>query len=99
MVILGMSAFNHYPSVLWVVSFLTCYRLFQDYVLAPHLMKRGVNLHPLLVLFGVFAGGEIGGVPGIFLSVPVLALLRLVYFEVRRRGMPSHEPALLAVKR
>ena len=45
--------------------------------LSPHLMSRGVELHPLLVIFGVFAGGEIGGVSGVFLSVPVLALIRL----------------------
>jgi predicted PurR-regulated permease PerM len=54
-------------------------------VLSPHLMKKGMKLHPLLVVFGVFAGGEIGGVGGIFLSVPVLALVRLVYYEWRKR--------------
>jgi predicted PurR-regulated permease PerM len=83
-VILGVSEFNHYPHLIWIVAFLISYRLFQDYVLAPHLMRRSVKLHPLLVLFGVLAGGEIGNVPGIFLSVPVLALMRLVYYEVRK---------------
>ena len=67
-----------YPHVLWVVIFLGIYRMFQDYVLSPHLMSKGVELHPLLVIFGVFAGGEIGGVAGIFLSVPALALMRLL---------------------
>jgi predicted PurR-regulated permease PerM len=42
-------------------------------------MSKGVELHPLLIVFGVFAGGEIGGVAGIFLSVPTLALIRLLY--------------------
>ncbi|MDQ1473300.1 MAG: hypothetical protein QOJ99_4780 [Bryobacterales bacterium] len=70
--------------VLWVIIFLGVYRMFQDYVLSPHLMSKGVELHPLLVIFGVFAGEEIGGVKGVFLSVPVLALLRLLYFRLRR---------------
>ena len=70
--------------VLAVVAFLACYRIFQDYILSPALMKRGVKLHPLLIIFGVYAGGEIGGVGGIFLSVPILALARLLFFEWRK---------------
>ena len=41
---------------------------------------------------GVFAGGEIGGVPGIFLSIPLLALARLVYYETRKRQAISNDP-------
>jgi predicted PurR-regulated permease PerM len=67
-----------------VVAFLAAYRIFQDYILSPALMKRGVKLHPLLIIFGVYAGGEIGGVGGIFLSVPILALARLLFYEWRK---------------
>jgi len=70
-----------------VLVFLLAYRVFQDYVLSPHLMGQGVELHPLLVLFGVFAGAEVAGIPGTFLSVPVLALARIVYLRVRRERL------------
>jgi predicted PurR-regulated permease PerM len=76
-----------YPHVLWVLGFLAAYRLFQDYVLSPHLMSAGVELHPLLVLFGVFAGGELGGIAGTFLSVPILALSRILYRIIRRAAV------------
>lgn len=69
---------------LTVLIFLLAYRMFQDYILSPHLMGQGVELHPLLVLFGVFAGAEIAGIPGTFLSVPVLALVRVVYLRIRK---------------
>jgi len=46
------------------------------------LMSQGVELHPLLVIFGVMAGGELAGVAGIFLSIPVIALLRLLYHRM-----------------
>jgi predicted PurR-regulated permease PerM len=36
-----------------------------------------------MVIFGVIAGGEIGGPAGMFLSVPVLAALRVVWRRVR----------------
>lgn len=65
-------------------GFLFGYRIFQDYVVAPLLMNRSVQLHPLLIIFGIFAGGDIGGIAGIFLSVPVLALGRLIFYEIRR---------------
>jgi predicted PurR-regulated permease PerM len=81
--------------VIAVVIFLLAYRLFQDYILSPHLMGQGVELHPLLVLFGVFAGAELAGVAGTFLSVPVIALGRIVYLRIRksRLGLAVTPPA------
>ena len=46
-------------------------------------MGRGIELHPAVVIFGVIAGGEIGGPAGMFLSIPVLAALRVVWRRVR----------------
>jgi len=54
------------------------YRLFQDYVLNPYLMSEGVKVSPLLVIVGLLAGEQLGGVAGIFLSVPVIAALKIV---------------------
>jgi predicted PurR-regulated permease PerM len=42
------------------------------------------------VIFGVLAGGEIAGVAGMFLSVPVIAAVRIVW----RRLQPSEIPPL-----
>lgn len=74
-----------YPHLLWVVVILIVYRLFQDYVLSPFLMSSGVELHPLLVLFGVLAGEQVAGIPGMFFSVPVIAGLRIIVIRMRRR--------------
>jgi predicted PurR-regulated permease PerM len=70
--------------VIAVVIFLVAYRMFQDYIVSPRLMGRGVELHPLAVLFGVFAGAEVAGIAGAFLSVPVLALVRILYLRIRK---------------
>jgi predicted PurR-regulated permease PerM len=91
MTIVAVCEFNRYPHLSWIVVFLIAYRLFQDYVLSPHLMKKSVQLHPLLVIFGIFAGGEIGGIGGIFLSVPLLALARLVFYEYRKHTIACLE--------
>jgi predicted PurR-regulated permease PerM len=84
-IIIAVSALSGYGHVLWVVVFLGIFRLLQDYFISPKLMGSGVQLHPMLVIFGVLAGAEIAGVRGVFLSVPVLALLRLVIDGTRFR--------------
>ena len=73
-----------------VVVFVVAWRMFQDYFLSVRLMGQGVQLHPLLVLLGVFGGAEVAGVAGSFLSVPVLAMARILYVRTRRsRLSPS----------
>jgi predicted PurR-regulated permease PerM len=97
--ILGIAAVAGH--VLAVLIFLVAYRMAADYVLSPHLMGQGVQLHPLLVLFGVFAGAEVAGVAGTFISVPVLAMARIIYLRVRKSritsriaGRPSPTPTV-----
>ena len=87
--ILSVSILTGYPHLIWIAGFLGAYRLVQDYVISPRLMSEGVELHPVLVIFGVLAGGEIAGVEGTFLSVPVLALLRVVYTRVRKSRLTA----------
>jgi predicted PurR-regulated permease PerM len=82
LIVLAVSAISGYPHVLWLLLFLALFRVFQDYVLSPLLMSHGVELHPLMVIFGVFAGAEVAGIAGVFLSVPALALIRLLYHHL-----------------
>jgi predicted PurR-regulated permease PerM len=83
-VILLVAVFSGYPHLLWIVIFLIVFRIFQDYVVSPQLMSKGVEIHPLLVLFGVLAGDQVAGIPGMFFSVPVMAGLRFVLVRLRR---------------
>jgi predicted PurR-regulated permease PerM len=80
--------------IVTILIFLGAYRVFQDYVLSPHLMGQGVELHPLLILFGVFAGAELAGIAGTFLSVPTLALVRILYLRVRRARLRDGVPVV-----
>jgi predicted PurR-regulated permease PerM len=51
-----------------------------------------VEIHPLLVLFGVLAGDRIAGIPGMFFSIPVIAILKVVYGRLRMgSGSPFPE--------
>jgi predicted PurR-regulated permease PerM len=85
MTIIVAALFSGFEHFIILIVFLGLYRIFQDYVLNPYLMSAGVELHPLLVLFGILAGSELFGVPGMFFSVPVMAALRLIILRLRRR--------------
>jgi predicted PurR-regulated permease PerM len=71
-----LSGYNHFW---WLLIFLLIWRCIQDYVTSPRIMGKTLQLHPLTVLFGVFAGGEVAGVIGVFLSIPVMASLRILW--------------------
>jgi predicted PurR-regulated permease PerM len=91
LIVSGLSGYDH---LLWLVIFIAAYRIFQDYVLNPYLMSDGVEVPPLLVLFGLLAGEEIGGVVGIFLSVPTLAAAKICVTHITRTAEDESERAI-----
>jgi predicted PurR-regulated permease PerM len=82
LVVAGLSGFHH---LLWILLFLAVFRVFQDYVLSPHLLSKGAKLQPVVVIFGILAGGQIAGIPGSFLAIPILATLRIVYRQLKKK--------------
>jgi len=91
-VILAVALLMSYPHWLMLLCFLIAWRLVQDYVVSPRIMGQSMELHPLAAIFGVLAGAEIAGVLGVYLSIPVMASLRIVwrrwrlYAEKKRFG-------------
>jgi predicted PurR-regulated permease PerM len=88
-IIMAVAFLSGYQHLVWVLVFLLVWRVIQDYFTAPRIMSGTLELHPLAVLFGVLAGGEVAGVIGIFLSVPVLAALRIVWHAWQFYGKPA----------
>ena len=77
--IVTVALLTSYPHWLVIVIFLVVWRGIQDYVSSPHIMGESMELHPLAAIFGVMAGAEIAGILGIYLSIPVMASLRIVF--------------------
>jgi predicted PurR-regulated permease PerM len=77
--IMGIATLVGFPHWLLILVFLALWRGTQDYVMSPYLMGRGMKLHPLAVYCGVLAGGEIAGVAGMFLAVPLLGGIRVIW--------------------
>jgi len=64
--------------------FLVClsYAIIQQldsHILTPRIQGQALRVHPIIVLLAVLAGAEIGGFLGVIFTVPILAVLRVLF--------------------
>lgn len=65
-------------TILIVVGIYYAAQLIQDYLLAPFILGKAVKLHPLIILFAALAGGNMAGILGLILAVPVAATIKIL---------------------
>jgi predicted PurR-regulated permease PerM len=70
---------THPISALWVALLYLGIQQLEGHLVVPNVMGRSLRLHPLLVIFGLLAGGEIYGFPGILVALPLLAAGRAAW--------------------
>ena len=63
----------HPLSAVWVFLLFLGIHQIEGHVVVPNVMGSALRLHPLLVIFGLLAGGEIYGLVGALIALPVLA--------------------------
>jgi predicted PurR-regulated permease PerM len=66
-------------SLIWVTLLYLFIHQIEGHVVIPNVMGRAVRLHPLLVIFGLLAGGEIYGFVGVLVALPLLAAARAAW--------------------
>ncbi len=70
-------------------------RMFEDYVIIPAVVGPAVHLHPVLVIAAILSGAAVGGVLGLFLAIPVTAVLQYVLRWLYAKLMDdSHLPVV-----
>jgi predicted PurR-regulated permease PerM len=72
----GVLTHSHW---IWMLTLLGIWRILMDYAIAPRVMGHELEIHPLLAIFTLMVGGAVGGIIGIYLSVPLVAALRVIY--------------------
>jgi predicted PurR-regulated permease PerM len=63
----------------------------EGHFVAPRIVSESVGLSPLLVIVAILIGGELGGIGGMFLAVPVAGLFKVI----AQHAMPQYPPAVL----
>ncbi len=102
LIVLGVAVFTGYHGFLWLILFFIAVRLLVDYVLQPYMMGSGeIELPPFVVIVAALAGEALAGIPGILLSIPAAATIRILYRHVgprhhRNDGKPETTTATAA---
>jgi predicted PurR-regulated permease PerM len=64
---------------LFLLAFYLSLQWFEGHIMVPRIMGKDLNLHPLTVVFALLAGGFLAGIPGMLLSLPIAASLKVVF--------------------
>jgi predicted PurR-regulated permease PerM len=71
--------------VLWVALLFVFIYQVEGHVVVPNVMASALRLHPLLVIFGLLAGGALYGIPGVLVALPTMAAGRAIWEFFRER--------------
>lgn len=58
-------------------------QLIEGNILAPFIVGRSLHMHPILIIFALVVGAEVGGIIGLILSVPILAVIKVIVVHIR----------------
>jgi predicted PurR-regulated permease PerM len=72
-------------SAIWVTLLFLGIHQIEGHIVVPKVMGSALRLHPLLVILGLLAGGEIYGLAGIFVALPLLACIRALWEFIGER--------------
>jgi predicted PurR-regulated permease PerM len=72
-------------SAIWVTLLFLGIHQIEGHIVVPKVMGSALRLHPLLVIFGLLAGGQIYGLAGIFVALPLLACIRALWEFIGER--------------
>lgn len=76
----GTTPFGWEPWVLALVLALVYFvlRQMEDQFIIPNLVGHIVNVHPVLVIFAILAGGALAGALGLLIAIPIAAVIKIV---------------------
>ena len=76
-VILNIVAKGSMAAALPVIAAFLLIRLIDDTLISPNILGRSLQIHPLLVIIVIFTGGEMFGVLGLLLCIPVTGIIKV----------------------
>ncbi len=68
--------FTHPISALWLALLFVALQQIEGHVVAPQIFGRTLRINPLLVIFALLAGLNVGGVIGALVALPLLSVVR-----------------------
>ena len=73
---------SYLMDVIWVAVVLTVVQFFDNNIIMPKIVSSKVKINALATIIGVLIGGAISGVSGMFLSIPAVAIMKVIFDRV-----------------
>ncbi|MBS1635614.1 MAG: AI-2E family transporter [Bacteroidetes bacterium] len=81
-VFIGLISSTNLTPVIWLVIFNSVVHILDANILSPRIVASKVSINALASISGVVIGGTLAGVSGMFLAIPVLAILKVIFDRV-----------------
>ncbi|WP_062283671.1 AI-2E family transporter [Neomoorella mulderi] len=72
--VLALTLLESKKTALYALAVMVIVQQIESSLLAPRILSESVGLHPLVIIFALLAGGELWGVTGLLLAVPLTAI-------------------------
>ena len=79
-----------------LIVFFLIYQQIENNLLQPLVYGRSVKLHPLIIFLAVLAGGELLGILGALLAIPVAEIARILLVDWLDRRAPANEKVTIS---
>ena len=63
-------------------------------LIQPKILSGSLNVRPFWVIFGIIVGGGLFGILGIFLAVPIIALIRIIMIDILDKREKNKKPSV-----
>jgi predicted PurR-regulated permease PerM len=80
--IITLSTSNQLTDVIGVIVVLIVVQFIDNNVIMPKVVSSKVKINALITILGVLIGGALAGVSGMFLSIPTIAILKVIFDRV-----------------
>lgn len=74
---------NGWQNALLVTIGIVIVNQLEGHIIAPNVVSKSVELTPLIVVIALIAGGELMGLPGLLIAVPVAGVIRVIIMNFR----------------
>jgi predicted PurR-regulated permease PerM len=76
--------------ILITIGIILVMQFLEGNILSPLIVGKSLHMHPLVIMLALLLGGEMGGILGLILSVPILAIIKVGLVHVRKYFLNKH---------
>ncbi|MDR7073608.1 AI-2E family transporter [Fictibacillus barbaricus] len=74
--------------MVWItIGIMLVLQFIEGNILGPFIVGRNLHIHPVFIIFSLLLGGELAGVPGMILAVPVFAVIKVIIVHIREHRL------------